>query len=94
MVESSAAQGDGLNRPVMYAKWREDKEADAGYSKELVNVETPVEVLDNMDSHPKYQQSYDNILQCFLNTVEKKRDDPFMGTRQRKADGSFGDYAW
>ena len=94
MVESSAAQGDGLNRPVMYAKWREDKEAEPGYSRELVNVDTPVEVLDEMDALPQYKQSYDNILACFLNTVEKKKGDPFMGTRQRNPDGTFGAYAW
>ena len=94
MVESAATQGDGLNRPTMYAKWREDKEAEPGYSRELVNVDTPVEVLDNMDSLPQYKQSYDNILACFLATAERKKGDPFMGTRQRNADGSFGAYTW
>lgn len=69
MVESTTSPGDGLNRPVMYAKFRDDKEAEPGYSRELVNVDTPVEVLDDMDSLPQYKQSYDNILQCFLQTV-------------------------
>ena len=63
MVEATnTTPGDGLERPVMYAKWRDDKPADAGYSKELVNVDTPVEVLDNMDSLPEYQKDYSNIL--------------------------------
>ena len=55
MVESTnTGQGDGIERRVMYAKWREDKPADPGYSQELVNIETPTEVLDDMDSLPQY----------------------------------------
>ena len=52
MVESAANQGDGLERPIIYAKWREDKEADPGYSRELVNVDTPPECLDDLNSLP------------------------------------------
>ena len=40
MVESTAGT-DGIERRIMYAKWREDKPADPGYSKELVNIDTP-----------------------------------------------------
>ena len=94
MVEATTTtQGDGIERSVMYAKWREDKEAEPGYSKELVNVETPANVYDNMNDLPEYKEytkNYDNIIQCFLQQVEKKKDEPFMGTRCRNPDGSFG----
>lgn len=39
----------------MYARWREDKPAAPGYSKELVNIEAPVEIYDDMDSLPEYE---------------------------------------
>ena len=95
MVEATNnTQGDGLARNVMYAKFRTDKPADPGYSAELVNVDTPAEVLDNMDSLPEYQKEYSTILECFLQTVKRKGDDPFMGTRCRNPDGSFGEYVW
>ena len=51
MVESTDGT-DGIERRIMYARWREDKPAEDGYSKELVNIETPQEVLDDMDSLP------------------------------------------
>lgn len=96
MVESTAAtaQGDGKARNVIYAKWREDKEADPGYSKELVNIETPADVYDNMDNLPQYKSDCKTIIACFLQTVERKKDDEFMGTRMRNPDGSFGAYTW
>ena len=93
MVESTA-QGDGLARNVMYAKFRDDKEAESGYSKELVNIDTDPQYYDNFDTLPEYKQKYETILGAFYQTVEKKKDAPFMGTRQRNPDGSFGEYAW
>jgi len=94
MVESTEPKTDGLERNVIYAKFRDDKEADAGYSKELVNVDTEPKYYDDFDSLPEYKQKYDTILGAFIETVEKKKDAPFMGTRQRNPDGSFGAYTW
>lgn len=81
----------------MYAKWREDKEAEPGYSRELVNIDTPVEFLDNMNEIEDYKthsKDYSTIIHAFLNTVKRKGDAPFMGTRARNPDGSFGAYTW
>ena len=55
MVESATTQGDGIARNVIYAKWRDDKEADPGFSKELVNIDTPPECYDDPNSLPIYK---------------------------------------
>ena len=47
MVEATV-QGDGVNRPVIYARWREDKPASEGCSKELISVDTPKEFYDDL----------------------------------------------
>ena len=58
MVESAASFcGDGLARDVIYAKWREDKEAEPGYSRELVNIDTPPECYDDFNSLPQYKDA-------------------------------------
>jgi hypothetical protein len=51
MVESTN-QGDGQVRNVIYAKWREDKPAEKGYSKELISVKTDPKYYDNLDAIP------------------------------------------
>ena len=38
MVESKQQEGDGVNRPIQYAKFRTDKEPEEGYSAELVSL--------------------------------------------------------
>ena len=93
MVEATA-KTDGIVRKIMYAKWRTDKPADPGYSQELVNINTPDEFLDNMDGLPAFKQPYDTIMGAFLHTLERKRNDPFMGTRERLPNGEFGGYKW
>ena len=52
MVEST--KGDGIDRKVMYSIWRDDKPADPGYLKELINADTPREFWDDMDNLPVY----------------------------------------
>ena len=91
MVEATTKTAE-IERKVPYAKWREDKPADPGYSAELINVKCPPECMDNFDSLPDFKHPYDTILGAFLHTLEKKRDDPFMGTRKREPNGSFGPY--
>ena len=39
MVESTE-KGDGVHRPIIYARWRDDKPAEDGHSKELISVDT------------------------------------------------------
>lgn len=38
MVETQI-QGDGIERKWIYGKWRTDKDAEPGYSHELINVD-------------------------------------------------------
>jgi hypothetical protein len=64
MVESSTAT-DGIARNVLYAKFRDDKEAQPGYSKELVNIETDPKYYDSFDTLPEYKQKYETILGAF-----------------------------
>jgi hypothetical protein len=91
MVESTA-KTDGIERRVMYAKWRDDKPAEEGYSKELVNIDTPADAYDDMDKYTNSFMKHKTILHCFLDTASRKKDEPFMGTRGRNPDGSFGAY--
>ena len=37
---------------MIYAKWREDKPAEKGYSKELISVKTQPKYYDNLDAIP------------------------------------------
>ena len=41
-------QGDGIVRDVLYGKFREDKEAEEGYTRELLNVRVPPQYYDNL----------------------------------------------
>ena len=41
-------QGDGVERPVLYARFRDDKEAEKGYSKELISIDLDKKFWDDM----------------------------------------------
>ena len=45
MVEATG----GVERHVQYARWRSDKEADPGYSPDLVNIATPEGCYDDFN---------------------------------------------
>ena len=97
MVQAST-QGDGLVRPVIYAKWREDKEPQKGYSRELISVDTPKEFIDNLSGQPGYAADCHTFLDYFEKVVKTRGGDRFLGTRVKLADvdgkPAFGDYAW
>lgn len=51
MVE--ATQGDGIIRNVPYGKWRTNKEAEHGYSRELVHYQLEEKFYDNLSGIPE-----------------------------------------
>ena len=50
MVQANPVQGDGVVRDTIYGKWREDKEAEEGYSRELVNAQLDPKYYDDLES--------------------------------------------
>ena len=105
MVESTKAEGDGVNRPISYAKFRTDKEASPGYSAELVSDLLEPQYYDDMRSRPPPEGKEDikTLLDLFNKNVEEGKDDPFLGTRYKiDADaakgspnyGAYGPYQW
>jgi hypothetical protein len=63
MVEST--QGDGLNRPLLYAKFRDDKAAKPGHTLELISADVKKEDYDKfMDKKPSHH-GCDTLLQHF-----------------------------
>ena len=53
MVESTQTEGDGVNRPVEYAKFRTDKEPTPGYSAELISNRVEPEFYDDLDAQKR-----------------------------------------
>lgn len=90
--------GDGVVRNSIYATWREDKKAEAGYSRELISVRTPKQFMDNLAGQPNASEDCYTYLDYFEKSVTNRGFDRFLGTRQRLADVDnkpvFGDYAW
>lgn len=80
MVESTN-QGDGINRPVIYAKWRDDKEATPGFSRELISVKTPREFWDNHAAMPAWTEGCNTMLDYIEIVKNERGQDPFLGTR-------------
>ena len=81
MVDTTTPQGDGINRPVIYAKWREDRPAQPGHSRELISVNTPKEFWDNHAAMPRYIDDCHTTLDYFERSVNLYPDEPFLGTR-------------
>jgi long-subunit acyl-CoA synthetase (AMP-forming) len=98
MVQST--QGDGVHRPVMYAKFRTDKAATPGYSAELVSTKLDSKYYDNLDGMPLSIPDCDTVLKHFQRQATTQRDAPFLGTRPQLAEKDakggplFGPYQW
>ena len=56
MVEANSA-GDGVVRNFTYGKWRDDKKAEAGYSQELMCIDTKPEFYDNLAAQPIFNNA-------------------------------------
>ena len=92
MVER--AVNDQTARNVIYAKWRDDKPAEPGYSRELISVEVDPKNYDDIDSQIPNFNGCKTILEHFEYQVNRRRNHPFLGSRQKQADGTFGGYEW
>jgi len=51
----SADSRDRYAENVVYGKFREDKEAEPGFSREIVHADVAPEFYDNLDGLPNYQ---------------------------------------
>ena len=95
MVESKATQeGDGVNRPIQYAAFRTDKEPEPGYSAELISNRVEPQYYDDLDARPRPKEDVKTMLDLFQKNVDEAKDDPFLGTREKLADGRYGKYVW
>ena len=94
MVESKQQEGDGVNRPIQYAKFRTDKEPEEGYSAELISLKVDEKHYDDLDARPKPIEGIDTLLDIFNKNLKEGKDEPFLGTREKLQDGKFGEYIW
>ena len=96
MVEANPL-GDGLVRNTNYGKWREDKEAEEGYSKELIAFNVEPQFYDNL-AGLEILQGPATLLECFQAHVANRGDQPFLGRRPQVGTNDkgpvFGDYQW
>ena len=86
--------GDGVERHVQYGVWRTDKQADPGFSKELVHCDIPEDCYDNLDNLPILNTSFNSINDVFLQQCRDRPNSRLFGTRKVNSDGSFGAYEW
>ena len=92
MVESKQQEGDGVNRPIQYAKFRTDKEPEEGHSAELVSLKLDEKHYDDLDARPKPVEGIDTLLDLFNKNLKEGKDEAFLGTREKLQDGKFGEY--
>jgi len=93
------AGGDGVNRPIRYAFFRDDKEADPGCSRELVSVDMDRKYWDSPESMPLVIPGCDTMLKLFKRHVRLTPERTFLGTREElgkdeKGRPRFGEYSW
>lgn len=91
MVEPA---GDGIHRPIQYARFRDDVPAKPGYSRELIALTVDPKYYDKMDEQPPYIEGCYTYLDYFERHVNTRPNDSFLGYRPKQADGSFGPYDW
>ena len=95
MVESTEAAGDGIVRDTQYAKFREDKEASPGYSRELIANTVDVAHYDDLNQCPRPRKGVgETVLELFEANVADMPNEPYLGFRPKKADGTFAEYTW
>ena len=79
-----------MNYKFTYATWREDKEADAGYSKELISCDTDTsqgpEFLDSLECWPfedkeNEQPGIRTLYHAFKRNLFRKPNQDMMGSR-------------
>lgn len=78
MVEPT---GDGVARPIQYAKFRDDKNPTTGYSRELVSLDLDPKYYDDMHSQQPYKAGLLTFLDYFEHHAKARPNDPYLGTR-------------
>ena len=92
--------GDGNERPVQYAKFREDKPAQPGYTKELISVLVPEDQYDSMVTEKAELYRCSTVWDLFQRQVSNRGNTPFLGSRHKtgafdeKMTPVFGPYEW
>jgi hypothetical protein len=76
MVDSTQNLGDGVVRNTIYAKWREDKPAEKGYSQELLSVKLDAKYFENISSQVNYKPNCLTFLDYFELNVKERRNEP------------------
>ena len=80
---------------MIYAKWREDKPADANYSRELVDLNLDPKYYDNMHAIPPYKEGMFTYLDYFEDHVKKRPNEEFLGYRPIDSNGKHENkYVW
>ena len=54
-----------MNRPISYAKFRDDKPAEEGYSAELISNRVDPKFYDDLDAAPKPKDGINTLLDLF-----------------------------
>jgi hypothetical protein len=95
MVESNE-MGDGVERPIIYAKFRTDKAATPGHSAELVSIDSIPQYFDNIEEMPLINEECNTLLKHFKRHVSQNPEKAFLGTRKPPTTegGEFGPYQW
>lgn len=91
MVESTH---DEIKREVIYGYWRDDKEAEKGYSREIVSAKLSKKYWDDLDNQPDVYPGCDTILKHFQRNVAENGDSEFYGFRTVDNEGNPGPYTW
>ena len=81
-------------RAIQYATFRKDKPAAEGYSAELISNRVEEKYYDNLEGQPTPFEGVETLLDLFEKNVAESPGEPFLGTRIKNPDGTFGAYAW
>lgn len=77
---------------VSYGQLRTDKPEQPGFSAELIPNDLEPEFWDSF-AYPEHSGSNKTLLDYFEHNAAEKPDYPFLGYREKLADG-YGDYKW
>jgi hypothetical protein len=90
-----SADGDGIVRKIKYGVFREDKEAEPGFTREIYNAEVDPKYYDNLAGLPLFEGKDFDIISLLRRQVKDRGDKPFLGTRDKAADGTLlPSYSW
>ena len=76
-----------------YAKFRQDKEASPGYTRELISAWVDPKYHENLDQ-PTILGEERTLVDLFEKHCIKNPNEPFLGTRPIDFNGEAGKYEW